>query len=37
MLLLALMLTTTCQKELLDAIKNIDVSKGDQTPSPIDI
>lgn len=33
-ILAAVMLTPSCQKELPDAIKNIDVSKGDKTPSP---
>ena len=30
----AVVLAPSCQKELPDAIKNIDVSKGDKTPSP---
>ena len=33
-ILAAVMLTTSCQKELPDAIKNIDVSQGDKTPTP---
>jgi predicted small lipoprotein YifL len=33
-LLAALMLVTSCQKELPDDIKNIDVSKGGQTQKP---
>lgn len=28
------MLTSSCQKELPDAIKNIDVNQGGQTPTP---
>ena len=28
------MLTSSCQKELPDAIKNVEVSKGEQNPSP---
>ena len=32
--LTAVMLTSSCQKELPDEIKNIDVSKGGQTPTP---
>ena len=28
------MLTPSCQKELPDALKNVEVSKGDKTPSP---
>lgn len=32
--LAAVMLTTSCQKELPDAIKNVDVNKGGQTPTP---
>lgn len=28
------MLTPSCQKELPDAIKNVDVNKGEQTPAP---
>ena len=28
------MLTSSCQKELPDAVKNIDVSQGEKTPSP---
>lgn len=27
-------LVSSCQKELPDAIKNVDVNKGDQTPTP---
>lgn len=30
------MLTTSCQKELPDAIKNVEVNKGDQTPASQD-
>ena len=30
----AVLLTTSCQKELPDAIKNIDVNKGEKTPTP---
>ena len=33
-ILAAVMLTPSCQKELPDAIKNVDVNKGEQTPSP---
>ena len=33
-ILAAVMLTPSCQKELPDAIKNIDVNKGDKTPTP---
>ena len=33
-ILAAVMLTTSCQKELPDSIKNIDVSQGGQTPTP---
>lgn len=36
-ILAAVMLTPSCQKELPDAIKNIDVSKGDQTPASPEI
>ena len=32
--LAAVMLTSSCQKELPDEIKNIDVSQGGQTPTP---
>ena len=32
-ILAAVTLTTSCQKELPDSIKNIDVNKGDKTPS----
>lgn len=32
-ILAAFLLTTSCQKELPDSIKNIDVNKGDKTPS----
>lgn len=32
--LAAVMLTSSCQKELPDEIKNIDVNKGGQTPTP---
>ena len=28
------MLTMSCQKELPDAVKNVDVNKGGQTPTP---
>ena len=28
------MLTLSCQKELPDAVKNIDVSQGEKTPTP---
>ena len=30
----AVVLTSSCQKELPDAIKNVEVNKGDQTPTP---
>ena len=30
----AVTLTSSCQKELPEAIKNIDVNQGGQTPSP---
>lgn len=30
----AVMLISSCQKELPDAVKNVDVNKGDQTPTP---
>ena len=33
-ILAAVMLAPSCQKELPDAIKNIDVNKGDKTPTP---
>ena len=33
-ILAAVTLTISCQKELPDEIKNIDVNKGGQTPSP---
>ena len=33
-ILAAVMLAPSCQKELPDAIKNIEVNKGDQTPTP---
>lgn len=33
-ILAAIILTSSCQKELPDAIKNIDVSQGEKTPSP---
>ena len=36
-ILAAVMLTTSCQKELPDAIKNIDVSQGGQTPATPEI
>ena len=29
-----IMLTVSCQKELPDAVKNIDVIQGEQTPTP---
>ena len=33
-ILAAVMLAPSCQKELPDAIKNVDVNKGAQTPTP---
>ena len=33
----AVMLMTSCQKELPDAVKNIDVSQGGQTPNPTQV
>ena len=33
-ILVAIILTSSCQKELPDAVKNIDVSQGEKTPSP---
>ena len=33
-LMAATMLISSCQKELPDAIKNVDVNKGGQTPTP---
>ena len=33
-ILAAVMMAPSCQKELPDAIKNIDVNKGDKTPTP---
>ena len=33
-ILAAVVLAPSCQKELPDAIKNVDVNKGDQTPTP---
>ena len=33
-ILAVVMLTPSCQKELPDAIKNVDVNKGEQTPAP---
>ena len=33
-ILAAVVLAPSCQKELPDAIKNIEVNKGDQTPTP---
>ena len=33
-ILAAVVLMPSCQKELPDAIKNIDVSQGDKTPTP---
>lgn len=35
-ILAAVMLTPSCQKELPDAIKNVEVNKGDQTPASQD-
>lgn len=32
-ILAAVILTSSCQKELPDAIKNVDVSQGEKTPS----
>ena len=32
--LAAMMLTSSCQKELPDSIKNVDVTQGGQTPTP---
>ena len=32
--LAAIMLVCSCQKELPDAIKNVDVTQGGQTPTP---
>ena len=32
--MVAVMLTSSCQKELPDAVKNVDVSQGDKTPTP---
>ena len=32
--LAAVMLISSCQKELPDSIKNVDVSQGGQTPTP---
>ena len=32
-ILAAVVLISSCQKELPDAIKNVDVNKGDKTPS----
>lgn len=32
--MVAVLLVSSCQKELPDAVKNIDVSQGDKTPSP---
>ena len=32
--LTAVMLISSCQKELPDSIKNVDVSQGGQTPTP---
>ena len=29
-----MMLTCSCQKELPDAIKNVEVNQGEKTPSP---
>lgn len=33
-ILAAIILTSSCQKELPDAVKNIDVSQGEKTPNP---
>jgi len=33
-ILAVVMLMTSCQKDLPDSIKNIDVSQGGQTPTP---
>lgn len=33
-LAIVMMLTCSCQKELPDAIKNVDVNKGEKTPTP---
>lgn len=33
-ILAAVVLTPSCQKELPDAIKNVDVNKGEQTSAP---
>jgi len=33
-ILASVMLMTSCQKELPDSIKNIDVTQGGQTPTP---
>jgi len=33
-MLVATVVVSSCQKELPDAIKNIDVNKGGQTPTP---
>ena len=33
-ILAAVMLTSSCQKELPDNLNNIDVTQGDQTPTP---
>ena len=33
-ILAAVILISSCQKELPDAIKNIDVSQGEKTPTP---
>ena len=32
--MIAALLTSSCQKELPDAIKNVDVTQGGQTPTP---
>lgn len=34
LLAIVMMLTCSCQKELPDAIKNVDVNQGEKTPSP---
>ena len=33
-ILAAVVLTPSCQKDVPDALKNVEVSKGDKTPSP---
>ena len=32
--MMAALLTSSCQKELPDSIKNVDVTQGGQTPTP---